>query len=70
MYLYNIEYGNVFQKLHWYQNKLTKLGDAIAISNLKLSMTDSLTGPLSIFFLKELSHIYEQYWRKTARVYF
>ena len=26
------------------KNKFAKLGDAIAISNLKLSMTDSLTG--------------------------
>ena len=26
-------------------NKLAKLGDAIAISNLKLSITDSLTDP-------------------------
>ena len=26
------------------QNKLAKLGDAIAISNLKLSITDPLTG--------------------------
>ena len=29
------------------KNKLAKLGDAIAISNLKLSMTDSLTDPLT-----------------------
>ena len=28
----------------WLWNKLAKLGDAIAISNLKLSITDSLTG--------------------------
>ena len=29
------------------KNKLAKLGDAIAISNLKLSITDPLTAPSS-----------------------
>ena len=33
----------ILKSYHCLFNKLAKLGDAIAISNLKLSMTDSLT---------------------------